>query len=243
MMPTTQVTLLLQQLKRQYPTAFKGNYLFYSQIKIRGIWDKAKLLIPWVLAAMIFVPISLMLGDLVQQSFVQISEFQAQSYAMLAILLFLMLSLTLILYQIQHSSYSLYQLLRHTPIKMAIVILMQALNLVFIQSSLLMWSLFFFGVSFGFVRFYRENLFKENSQNTEHYQLQQLRKICFWAYKQTCLIRLKLRFYSSHDPRHAELKRQLNHYAGLYTRLLKYEHQYCKTIKHLDVDSYLDENS
>ena len=114
-MPTTQVTLLLQQLKRQYPTAFKGNYLFYSQIKIRGIWDKAKLFIPWALAAMIFVPISLMLGDFVQQSFVQISEFQAQSYAMLAILLFLMLSLTLILYQIQHSSYSLYQLLRHTP--------------------------------------------------------------------------------------------------------------------------------
>ena len=104
MIPTTQVTLLLQQLKRQYPTAFKGNHLFYSQIKIRGIWDKAKLLIPWALAAMIFVPISLMLRDLVQQSFVQISEFQAQSYAILAILLFLMLSQTLILYQIQHSS-------------------------------------------------------------------------------------------------------------------------------------------
>ena len=91
--------------------------------------------------------------------------------------------------------------------------------------------------------FIEKILFKENSKNTEHYQLQQLRKICFWAYKQTCLIRLKLRFYSSHDPRYAELKQQLNHYAGLYTRLLKYEHQYCKTIKHLDVDSYLDENS
>ena len=243
MMPTRQVTLLLQQLKRQYPAAFKGNYLFYSQIKIRGIWDKAKSFIPWTLAAMIFIPISLMSRDLLQHAFMQISEFQAQSYAILGILFFLMLSLTLILQQIQHSSYSLYQSLRHTPIKMAIVIRLLALNLLFMKSSLLMWTLFFFGVSFGFVRFYRENLFRTNSQNAEHYQLQQLRKICFWAYKQTCLIRLKLRFYSSHDPRHAELKQQLNHYAGLYTRLLKYEHQYCKTIKYLDIDSYLKDNS
>lgn len=242
-MPTTQVTLLLQQLQQQYPTAFKGNYLFYSQIKIRGIWDKAKLLIPWVLAAMIFIPVSLMFSDVIKQSFVQVSEFQAQSYAILAILLFLMLSLTLILQQVQHSSYSLYQLLRHTPIKMAVVILLQALNLFFVQSSLLMWSLFFFGVSFGFIRFYRENLFRENSQNTEHYQLQQLRRICFWAYKQTCMLRLKLHFCSSNHPQRAELKQQLNHYAELYTQLLKHEHQYCKTIKHLDVDSYLDENS
>ena len=126
---------------------------------------------------------------------------------------------------------------------MAVVILLQTLNLFFVQSSLLMWSLFFFGVSFGFIRFYRENLFRENSQNTEHYQLQQLRRICFWAYKQTCMLRLKLRFCSSNHPQRAELKQQLNHYAELYTQLLKHEHQYCKTIKHLDVDSYLDENS
>lgn len=242
-MSTSQVTLLLQQLQQQYPAAFKANYLFYGQIKIRGIWDQGKVLVPWVLAAMIFVPSSLILRDLIQQTFMPISEFQAQSYAILAILLFLMLMFTLILQQIQHSSYSLYQFLRQTPIKMTAVIVLQILNQVFLENSVLMWSLLFFGISFGFVRFYKENLFRQSSQSTEHYQLQQLRKICFWAYKQTCLLRLKLRFCSSNDPQHAQIEQQLNHYAKLYTQLLKHEHQYCKTIKHLDIDSYLDENS
>ncbi len=49
-----QAALYLQQLKQQYPAAFKHNDLFYSQLKTQGILDELKELIPWVLAAMNF---------------------------------------------------------------------------------------------------------------------------------------------------------------------------------------------
>ena len=57
-MQTKQIDLLLQQLKLLYPAAFKRNYLFYGQIKTKGILSDLKELIPWVLAAMMFVPLA-----------------------------------------------------------------------------------------------------------------------------------------------------------------------------------------
>ena len=62
-MQSKQVQLLLQQLETRYPAAFKRNYLLYSQIKTRCILDDQREVIPWVLAVMIFIPISLILKD------------------------------------------------------------------------------------------------------------------------------------------------------------------------------------
>ncbi|ATO19842.1 hypothetical protein BS636_09370 [Acinetobacter sp. LoGeW2-3] len=239
-MQNQQVNVLLQQLQLLYPAAFKHNYLFYSQIKTRGVLDDRREFIPWLLASMIFIPISFVLKDILLSNF-EISNFQAHAYAILAILLFLMLVIPLIIKQIRHSSHSLYQLLRHSPVKLAAVVVLSALNIEFLQSQFVMWALLFFGVSFGFVRFYKENLFRQNSQDDEYYQLHQLRRVCFWAYKQSLKTRLKLYITSAKSPEYEVLKRQLNRYADLYSQLFKSEHQYCKRIKHIDVDSYLDE--
>ncbi|WP_278363520.1 hypothetical protein [Acinetobacter schindleri] len=240
-MQNQQVNVLLQQLQRLYPAAFKHNYLFYSQIKTKGVLDDRREFIPWLLASMIFMPISFVLKDIFLSNFTELSNFQAQAYAILAILLFLMLIVPLVIKQIRHSSHSLYQLLRHSPVKLAVIVILSALNIQFLQSQFVMWALLFFGVSFGFVRFYKENLFRQNSQDSEYYQLHQLRRVCFWAYKQSLRTRLKLYMTSAQSPEYEVLKRQLNRYADLYSQLFKSEHQYCKSIKHIDVDSYLDE--
>ena len=108
-MQTKQIDLLLQQLKLLYPAAFRRNYLFYGQIKTKGILSDLKELIPWVLAAMIFVPISLVLKDVYSSKLSTAPDFQAQAYAILTILLFLMLVVPLVIKQIRHSSHSLYQ--------------------------------------------------------------------------------------------------------------------------------------
>lgn len=240
-MQSKQVQLLLQELETLYPAAFKHNYLLYSQIKTRGILDDRRELIPLVLAVMIFIPISLVLNDFFSNHLDNLDPLQSQSYAIISILLVLMWILPFIIKQIKHSSNSLYQLLRHAPLKLAVVILLTGLNLMFFESSLVMWILFYFGVNFGFVRFYKENLFRDTSQSVEHYQLQQLRRVCFWAYKQTVKSRLKLRFSSNQSPSYSARKTQLGHEADLYVQLLKYEHLYCKQIKHIDLDSYIDE--
>jgi len=240
-MQNQHVTVQLQQLKLLYPAAFRHNYLLYGQIKTKGILDDRREFIPWLLAAMIFIPISLVLKDLLSTWLGLTQPFQAQGYAILAILLFLMLIVPVIVKQIRHSSHSLYQLVQHNPLKLTVVILLSGLNMVYLQSTFLMWSLLFFGISFGFVRFYKENLFRQTTQPSEQYQLHQLRRICFWAYKQNRKAYFKLRLLSKQHPQYPHLSQQLKQYATLYTQLLKMEHQYCKQIKHIDIDSYLDE--
>lgn len=240
-MQSKQVHLLLQHVQSLHPAALKKNYLFYGQIKTKGIWDDPKEFIPWVLALMIFVPSALVLKDLFITFFENISPFRAQACAILTIQLFLMMVNPLIIKQIKHSSHSVYQHLRHTPIKLTVVILLSGLNIKFLQNIFCMWLLLFISVSFGFVRFYKENLFRTQSNDAEYYQLQQLRRACFWAYKQTLILRLKLIFCAARSESYQKQKQKLNQYADLYTHLFNTEHQFCKKIKHLNVDSYLDE--
>ena len=91
------------------------------------------------------------------------------------------------------------------------------------------------------MRFYKENLFRDHSQSVEHHQLQQLRRVCFWAYKQTVKSRLNYALAPINLKIIRHVKTQLGHEADLYVQLLKYEHA-CKQIKHIDLDSYIDEN-
>ena len=129
MISKQQTVLFLKQLRAQYPSAFKRNYLFYSMIKTKGILDELKELIPWLLAAMIFISLSISLGHLIAREFAQMNGFRAQGLAVLAIMLLFMLYTPLVIKQIKHSSISMYQQLRHTPIKLAALIVFYVLGL------------------------------------------------------------------------------------------------------------------
>lgn len=240
-MQDQQAKQLIIELRQQYPQAFKWNFLFYSQIKTKGILDERKELIPWVLALMIFIPLCLLLQTLLQQLMPTLPLYDAYSYAVLAILLFFMCVTPLIIWQIKHSSHSLYQLILHAPLKITVLIVLLALNFAFLQSFFVLGLLLFFGVSFGFVRFYKENLFRNQSTREQQFYLQEIRRSCYWAYKKSLCLKFKLRlkWYGTSDAK--TMKDELNAFAQLHTQLLKLEHQYCKKIKYIDIDRYLDE--
>ena len=109
MISNKQTSLFLKQMREQYPTAFKKNYLFYSMIKTKGILDELKELIPWVLAVMIFVSLSMSAGHFISLQFPQFDTFRSHGIAVLAIMLLFMLYTPFVIKQIKHSSTSLYQ--------------------------------------------------------------------------------------------------------------------------------------
>ncbi|WP_411688492.1 hypothetical protein [Acinetobacter indicus] len=53
-MTPQQPLLFLQQLQQHHPAAFKRNFLLYGAIKIKGMLDEWKEILPWVLALLIF---------------------------------------------------------------------------------------------------------------------------------------------------------------------------------------------
>lgn len=236
-----QAALFLEQLKQLYPAAFKRNYLFYSMIKTKGLLDELKELIPWVLAAMIFVSISISLGSYLQNTWPDLSKFRAHGLAVLTIMLFFMLITPLIIKQMKHSSVSLYKQLRHTPMKLTVIILLQTINIAYIESNFMQSLLFFFAISFGFVRFYKENLFRDQSNNHQYYYLQETRRVCFWSYKQVLKIKCQLFFCKRDSDQSNALKLKLKQLQELHKKTLHAEHQLCKNLKHLDLDTYLEE--
>ncbi|OTG73710.1 hypothetical protein B9T26_08105 [Acinetobacter sp. ANC 4169] len=240
MISNKQTALFLKQLREQYPIAFKRNYLFYSMIKTKGILDELKELIPWVLAAMIFISLSMSLSPYIASQFPQFNAFRAQGIAVLAIMLLFMLYTPIVIKQIKHSSTSLYQQLRHTPVKLALLIVLQTLNIAYIESTVLQIILFFFALSFGFVRFYKENMFREGTQNEQYFYLQETRRICFWAYKQVLKIQFKSLFTSKNSTARHTLRQQEKKFIDLHIQLIRYENELCKIHKHVDVETYLD---
>lgn len=240
MISNKQSALFLKQMREQYPSAFKRNYLFYSMIKTKGILDELKELIPWLLAAMIFISLAMSLGHFISTQLSQFNEYRSYAIAILAIMLLFMLYTPIVIKQIKHSSTSLYQQLRHTPIKLATVIVLQGINIAYIESISLEVILFFFAISFGFVRFYKENMFRENTQNEQYFYLQETRRLCFWSYKQILKIQLKCLLSSKHSTAHQELKIQEQQFIDLHNQFMQYEKKLCKTHKHVDVETYLD---
>lgn len=240
MINNKQNALFLKQMREQYPSAFKRNYLFYSMIKTKGILDELKELIPWLLAAMIFISLAMSLGHFISTQLPQFNEFRSYAIAILAIMLLFMLYIPVVIKQIKHSSTSLYEQLRHTPIKLATVIVLQGINIAYIESTSLQVILFFFAISFGFVRFYKENMFRENTQNEQYFYLQETRRLCFWSYKQVLKIKLKSLLSSKNSTTYQALKIQTQQFIDLHNQFMKYENKLCKTHKHLDVETYLD---
>ncbi|OTG84069.1 hypothetical protein [Acinetobacter sp. ANC 4648] len=240
MLNNQQVSLYLQQLQTLHPQAFKKNYLFYSQIKTKGMLNDLKEAIPWVLAAMIFISASISLGLYFKSHFPQWDDFQTKGVSVLIVMLFFMLIVPIIIKQIKHSSTHLYQQLRHTPIKIAILILLQAMNIAFIQSTLLQGVLFFLTLSFGFVKFYKENMFREETQNIDYYNLQQVRRICLWSYKQAIKTKFKLKTSKKGTDQYKTIEQQFRYFLDLHLQLIQYENKLCKTYKFIDLDSYMD---
>lgn len=240
MIKDQQAALFLQELKLQYPAAFKRNYLLYSMMKTKGLLDELKELIPWLLAAMIFVSISMSLGAYLENAWPDLGRFRAQGLAVLSIMLFFMLITPIVIKQMKHSSVSLYRQLRHTPAKLAGIILLQAINIAYIESSFLQSLLFILAMSFGFVRFYKENLFREHSSSHQHYYLQETRRVCFWSYKQVLKTQCQLFFSKRGSAKAQRLKQQLERLQQLHADALRFEQRLCKSLKHADVETYLD---
>lgn len=241
MIKDQQAAVFLEQLQLLYPAAFKRNYIFYGMMKTKGMLDELKELVPWVLAAMIFVSISMSLGAYLAAAWPNMGEFRANGLAVLAIMLFFMLAVPLIIKQMKHSSISLYKQLRNTPIKLAGIILLQALNIAYIESSFMQSVLFFFAMSFGFVSFYKENLFREHSDSLQFHYLQETRRVCFWSYKQILKKKCRLFFSKRHSDKSLFLKQQLKQLQELHDQTMRFENQLCKSIKHINLETYLDD--
>ncbi len=143
----------------------------------------------------------------------------------------------------KHSSISLYKQVRHTPIKLTVLIIIQAINIAYIESSFLQALLFFFALSFGFVKFYKENLFRSDCETTGYFCLQEIRRVNYWTYKQILKTKLRLRFCKSQSAQYTTLTQQLKQMQDLHLETLHFEHKLCKSIKHIDIDAYLEEMS
>lgn len=231
-----QVIALLAQLQQQHPQAFKRNFLFYSLLKTKGMMDELKELIPWVLALMIFYSTSIVLADYFSQFWDNLTTFHYMGMAILAIMLVIRIYTPFVIWQIKHSSSSLYEHLKNTSIKLSIVIVLQVINLIYIESNILQYLLFFFTLSFGFVRLYKESMFLDKTTSEQYYYLQQLRRVTLWAYKNQLKKNVQLKLNQS-----SEREKQQKYFAELHQTLKNYENKLCSTYKHMDIDSYMDE--
>lgn len=240
MISNKQSAQYLQQLHAKHPQAFKMNFILYGQIKTKGIMDELKEGIPWILAFMIFGSLSYVIAGFISSIMINFDAFRSFASATIAIMLFFMLVCPVILKQIKHSSTSLYTYLQHTPLKLAVLIILQALNLAFAQSWFLFGIIFFFAMSFGFVKFYKENMFRDSTTPVQYQYLQDIRRVCFWTYKQNFKINLQLMLKPKSSAEYQRLITEKNHYVDLHVELINFENKLCLTYKHTDVESYID---
>lgn len=240
MVSDKQAALFLKQLQIQYPTAFRRNFVFYGMLKTKGLMDEIKEFIPWILAIMIFVSLSLSLGHYIESHFLRFTTFQAQGISVLCFMLLYMLYVPLVLKQMKHSSRSYYEQQQHAPIKIAALIILQAVNIAFIESTFLQIVLFFFAMGFGFVKFYKENLFRNSATHVGLYYLQELRRFNFWSYKQIIRLKIILQFSKKNTATYQQKLKQLQHFKNLHLKSMQMEQQLCLTHKHQDLENYLD---
>lgn len=227
----------VKELQKKHPQAFRSQFLFYSAIQTKGILDELKELIPWVLSSLIFIPIFILLKYWIMTLGYAM---QAAHLAGLGLMLLFMLYVPLILKQAKHSSHCFYQQQKHAPIRLTVLIMLQAVNMLYIDSLFMLYALLFFAISFAFVRFYKENLFREETTTQDYYILQQIRRACFWSYKKTVVAKWRYRIMKKGTPEAKLQKIKLHYYLALHLELYKYEHELCKKYKHTDIEKYLD---
>ena len=240
MISNKQTSQFLAQLSEKYPQAFKMNFILYGQIKTKGIMDELKEGIPWILALMIFGSLCYVIAEQVNYHFPQFEGAVSFSIASISILMFFMLICPLILKQIKHSSVSLYQHLQHTPLKLTSLIVLQGLNIAFAQSWFLFGVIFFFSLSFGFIKFYKENMFVSSASSEQYDQLQQVRRFCFWSYKQIFKTKFKMLLTNKSTENYLKLQAHKDELTHLHVESIKFENNLCLSIKHKDVETYID---
>lgn len=231
----------LKELHQQHPSAFTRNFILYGQIKTKGLLDEPKELIPFALALIFFAPLSYLLSHVITAIQPNYEGFQAGAIATLIIMLLFMTVSPFVLKQIKHSSVSLYNQLKTTPIKITALILLQAINIIWIESWLMQGILFFFAMRFGFIQFCKENMFRQTTTPEQFKHIQDIRRICYWTYKQSIKLHLKLMFTSKTSQHYITLLNKKLQIASLHTELINYENKLCMTYKHTDIDKYLDE--
>lgn len=241
MISTKHTEHYLKELQQQHPIAFTRNFILYGQVKTKGIMDELKEFIPFGVALAIFIPLSYALSELIAFLQPNFEGFQASAISTLLIMMLFMLISPIVLKQIKHSSVSLYAQLKNIPIKLTVLILLQALNILFLENWLIQGVLFFFAMRFGFIQFCKENMFRETTTTQQYQHIQEIRRICYWTYKQCVKINIKLIFTSKSSDRYLELLNTKLKIASLHTELINYENKLCMTHKHIDIDKYLDE--
>ena len=224
----------IQNLVEDYPKAQK-QILLFSCLKVTGVFDDKKEIIPWILACMIFIPIGLSIKTYLIEWFPLWTVFQGSHIALLSVTLFFMLILPIIIFQIKHCSSNLYKQHRNIPTKLAIVIVLEAINLIWIESLFMQVSLFFVALSLGFTRLYKENLFRKQDIVQNHY-LNQIRKLCFWSYQKSALLKLKLKFKQN-----IALQNEYDDMQKLNQAANQLEKQLYSQLKYIDMESYIDE--
>jgi hypothetical protein len=241
MITQQKASLYLEQLQQNHPQAFKRNFLFYGFIQTKGALDELKEFIPWLIALTTFIPLIYFLSHYIHLFFEQLSDFQAQASAIICLMLFFMLILPLVIYQIRHTSLRLYQNIKNLPFKLAILIILQAINLKFFESVFLQGVLFFLSLSYGFIACYKENLFKSNITLKDQYILNQFRKACFWSHLHICKLSLTLLLTRKTSVKYQQRLDQKSQFQTLNNQAHQFEDQFYQSIKYINLESYVDE--
>ena len=107
--------------------------------------------------------------------------------------------------------------------KIAVLILLQAVNFAYVQNAILQGILFFLCISFGFVRFYKENMFRDHISLEQKYCLTQFRRAAYWSYRQAAKIQYRMYFSNKKSPRFTQLNQQYQHATQLHQQLMQAE--------------------
>ncbi|OTG86180.1 hypothetical protein B9T31_09075 [Acinetobacter sp. ANC 4558] len=241
MMTQKQTLQFLEQLQKKHPQAIKRSYLCYGFIQTKGALDELKEIIPWAIALTTFIPLVFFLSTYIQSLFDHFSNFQAQASAIICIMLFFMLILPLVIYQIQHTSPHLYKHIKNLPFKLAALIVLQAINIQFFENLIFQGILFFLSLSYGFVALYKENLFKSHATSIDQISLNQIRRACFWSHLQILKCKLKLLLTPKHTSKYISRLQEKKDFITLHQELIQLENQVYKAIKYIDLESYVDE--
>ncbi|WOE31431.1 MULTISPECIES: hypothetical protein [unclassified Acinetobacter] len=238
MMTQQQILERYNQLFNQYPEAFKKPRLLYGLIPVHGALDEWKEFLPWLIAGIIFIPSVYLLHVYLLH---EVGNFLSYAIGILFITLCFMLISPFIIYQIRHSSTHLYQSIKNIPLRITILIILQAINIKFLESSLLLSALFFFSISYGFIGLIKENLFKPHTSSQVLVQLRHIRQACFSSHLQVVKISLKMKFYKKSSAYYPHLQQQRNTAIQTHQTLQKFEKALYQNLKYINLETYIDE--
>lgn len=82
-------------------------------------------------------------------------------------------------------------------------------------------------------------MFRDHISLQQKYCLTQFRRAAYWSYLQAAKIQYRMYFYNKKSPRFTQLNQQYQHAIQLHQQLMQAEYILCKSIKYIDLDSYI----